>query len=150
MSFSHIHIIQFSGQVGDGPRGNGAVIGGSGSNIGGDRQPWVNPNQHDRINWDDPSIRRKISLTVEFTVVNQEDLDDTDSSEPWITTEYNADNQAEACPEQANCDQWWWVKFTTADRDTGVLFVDMDKSKSTGGNGRPDFDTTPTEHVYYR
>ena len=121
------------------------------------------PNSDDRYpddRWDDPSNRRQVSLTVEFTVAEPGRVDDRESSEPWITSEYFATSQGETCHNtqsskhdlyMTNCkDQWWWVKFTTADTNSGLMSIDMDKSKETGGNGRPDWDRHPEDVVYYR
>ncbi len=59
----------------------------------------------------DPSNRREVKLTIEFTVTN-EILDDDD--EPWTKIEYLADSREQTCntqPGQPGCEnEWWGVK----------------------------------------
>ena len=99
--------------------------------------------------WNDPSNRREISLTIEFTVVDSDETDDRESHDPWIRTSYGAQRSSDAC-NGCEGDKWWWVQFTTADSGSGLRKIDMDKSRPTGGNGRPDFDDNQKELVYYR
>ena len=59
----------------------------------------------------DPSNRRDVSITVEFTVTNEDMEDDTS---PWIGMEYMAESKDQRCqvkPGEPGCEsQWWEVK----------------------------------------
>ena len=142
--------------------GQGGQVGGSGGQVGGGGgQFYPNNNNNQRypdrnnggIPWNDPSNRHSVTLTVEFTVVDSDEVDDRESRDPWIRAYYAAESSDEACGGNGatSCEyQWWWVQFTTADSGSGLRKIDMDKSRPTGGNGRPDFDQNAKEEVYYR
>jgi hypothetical protein len=57
----------------------------------------------------DPSNRRDVSVTVEFTITNEPFEDD---DEPWTKLEYTADSSDQTCsmePGQTGCENEWWT-----------------------------------------
>ena len=108
------------------------------------------------INWNDPSLRREIMLTVEFTIVDSNEADDRERHHPWIEAEFAAQSRSDSCHDVSSSfcgDKWWWVQFTTADykRGSGIRSIEMDKARSTNNGGRnPNFDVNRDEQVYYR
>ncbi|XP_059088540.1 putative uncharacterized protein DDB_G0282129 [Tigriopus californicus] len=90
-----------------------------GSNYPGGNYPGNNYNPND------PSRRRQLVITVEFTVT--EDLRDT--SKPWTQLTYGAQTEEDTCsytPEDANCYMdYWWVKFQVQDEESGLNTVQL-------------------------
>jgi len=146
-------------------QGQGGSFGGQGGN--GQRYPNNGnngfndnrfPNNDNRfpINWNDPSLRREITLTVAFTIVDPDEADSREHHFPWIEAEFAAQERSESCHDVSTgfCgDKWWWVQFKTADYEhgSGIRSIDMDKSRSTNNGGRrPDSDINRDEQVYYR
>ena len=126
-------------------------MGGGGYNPnGGNRYPNRPINFNDY--WNDPSNRREVTLTVEFTVVDPERAGDREEHDPWIEVKYAANSRDESCQGASVCqDKWWWVQFTTADggnHPSGLRKIDMDNSRPSNG-GRPDFNHND-DKVYYR
>jgi len=144
-------------------QGQGGGFGGQGGSMGGQGQRIPNnggngyfPNNggNNFINWNDPSLRREITLTVEFTIVDSDDADSREKHHPWIEAEFAAQSREDSCHDTSSSfceDKWWWVQFTTADykHGSGIRSIDMDKSRSTNGGRRPDADING-EQVYYR
>ena len=124
--------------------------GGGYSPNGGNRYPNRPINFNDY--WNDPSNRREVTLTVEFTVVDPERAGDREEHDPWIEVKYAANSRDESCQGASVCqDKWWWVQFTTADggnHPSGLRKIDMDNSRPSNG-GRPDFNHND-DKVYYR
>ena len=147
-------LIQFPfclGQGGGSFGGGGGSMGGGGYNPnGGNRYPNRPINFNDY--WNDPSNRREVTLTVEFTVVDPERAGDREEHDPWIEVKYAANSRDESCQGASVCqDTWWWVQFTTADggnHPSGLRKIDMDNSRPSNG-GRPDFNHND-DKVYYR
>ena len=147
-------LIQFPfclGQGGGSFGGGGGSMGGGGySPNGGNRYPNRPINFNDY--WNDPSNRREVTLTVEFTVVDPERAGDREEHDPWIEVKYAANSRDESCQGASVCqDKWWWVQFTTADggnHPSGLRKIDMDNSRPSNG-GRPDFNHND-DKVYYR
>ena len=147
--------------------GQGGSFGG---NTGGNGQRYPNngnnnngyyPNNDNRfpnipINWNDPSLRREITLTVAFTIVDPDEADSREHHFPWIEAEFAAQERSESCHDISTSfcgDKWWWVQFKTADYEhgSGIRSIDMDKSRSTSNGGRrPDGDINRDHQVYYR
>ena len=126
-------------------------MGGGGYNPnGGNRYPNRPINFNDY--WNDPSNRREVTLTVEFTVVDPERAGDREEHDPWIEVKYAANSRDESCQGASVCqDKWWRVQFTTADggnHPSGLRKIDMDNSRPSNG-GRPDFNHND-DKVYYR
>ena len=71
---------------GGGSVGGGGYGGGGNNNGGGN---WGND-----PNYNDPSHKREVSVTVEFTVTNDPEEDET---EPWAQLEYGADDEEDLC-----------------------------------------------------
>ena len=144
-----VYFIGQGGQIG-GQGGQGGAMGGGGGfypNGNDNRIPNRNPNF-----WNDPSNRREITLTVEFTVVDPDEAGDTEEHDPRIEAVYAAKEKSDTCREVSSSicgDKWWWVMFTTWDSGSGIRKIDMDKSRQTNG-GRPDFDRNQDDIVYYR
>ena len=124
--------------------------GGGYSPNGGNRYPNRPINFNDY--WNDPSNRREVTLTVEFTVVDPERAGDREEHDPWIEVKYAANSRDDSCQGASVCqDKWWWVQFTTADggnHPSGLRKIDMDNSRPSNG-GRPDFNHND-DKVYYR
>ena len=59
----------------------------------------------------DPSNRREVIITVEFTVTSEHLIDD---DRPWTKMEYMADSSEQTCnapPGEPGCEnEWWGVK----------------------------------------
>jgi hypothetical protein len=76
----------------------------------------------------DPSYRRDLSITVEFTVADE--LEDDD--DPWIKLYYGAEDDGETCmyePGDPNCENdYWWVKFRISeegDEESGLSEINI-------------------------
>ena len=146
-------------------QGQGGQIGNQGGSMGGGGGFYPNNNNNNNNNqfpnnngnrvpnyWNDPSNRREITLTVEFTVVDSDEAGDREEHDPWIQAVYAANSKGDTCRDisQSFCgDKWWWVQFTTADSGSGIRKIDMDHSRPTNG-GRPDFNTNQDDSVYFR
>ena len=155
MSFYQYILTLFLGQ-GGGFGGQGGSMGGQGQRIpnNGGNGYFPNNGGNNFINWNDPSLRREITLTVEFTIVDSGDADSREKHHPWIEAEFAAQSREDSCHDTSSSfceDKWWWVQFTTADykHGSGIRSIDMDKSRSTNGGRRPDADING-EQVYYR
>ena len=147
--------------------GQGGQVGGQGGSMGGgggfypnnndNRFPNNNDNRYPNNGgrfpgfWNDPSNRREITLTVEFTVVDSDDAGDREGHDPHITAVYAANSKEETCRDVSTSycgNKWWWVQFTTYDAGSGLRKIDMDHSRPTNG-GRPDINPN-NEEVYFR
>ena len=144
--------------------GQGGQIGNQGGSMGGGGGGFY-PNNNNNNNqfpnnngnrapnyWNDPSNRREITLTVEFTVVDSDEAGDREEHDPWIEAIYAANSKGDTCRDISHSfcgDKWWWVQFTTADSGSGIRRIDMDNSRPTNG-GRPDFNTNQDDTTYFR
>lgn len=74
-------------------------------------------------NPNDPSQRRELTVTVEFTVT----ADLRDTSDPWTQLIYGAETEEDTCsvtPEDTDCYRdFWWVKFIVQDEESGLNTV---------------------------
>lgn len=108
------------GSVGGSGYNPGGSIGGSGFNPGGSGGSMSPPDW----NYQDPSYKREVTTTVEFTVTTEPESDD---SEPEIDLEYGADDEDELCingPGVAGCElQYWYAKFKVEDQESGLHVV---------------------------